>query len=134
METIVLIVHVLAAIAIIGLVLLQQGKGADAGASFGGSGASQTVFGSQGSSSFFGKMTAFFALVFFLTSFALAYVASNKAKEVSGQLDYVPTLEQTDDTVGFPELNDTAAPEVDATDADVNDTNSTTQSDLPVVE
>jgi protein translocase SecG subunit len=60
MEALVLVVHVLAAVAIIGLVLIQQGKGADAGASFGG-GASQTVFGSQGGGSFFGKLTAVFA-------------------------------------------------------------------------
>ena len=72
MEALVLVVHVLAAVAIIGLVLIQQGKGADAGASFGG-GASQTVFGSQGGGSFFGKLTAVFALVFFITSFGLAF-------------------------------------------------------------
>ncbi|MFT6405448.1 MAG: preprotein translocase subunit SecG, partial [Marinomonas primoryensis] len=54
MEALILVLHVLAAVAIIALVLLQQGKGADAGASFGGGGASQTVFGSQGGSSFFG--------------------------------------------------------------------------------
>ena len=76
MEALVLVVHVLAAVAIIGLVLIQQGKGADAGASFGG-GASQTVFGSQGGGSFFGKLTAVFALVFFITSFGLAFFASS---------------------------------------------------------
>jgi preprotein translocase subunit SecG len=103
MEALVLVVHVLAAIAIIGLVLLQQGKGADAGASFGG-GASQTVFGSQGGGSFFGKLTALFALVFFLTSFALAYVASQQARQVSGQLDYVPAVEEIQDTVTVPDL------------------------------
>ncbi|WP_438461932.1 preprotein translocase subunit SecG [Marinomonas sp. PE14-40] len=103
MEALVLVVHVLAAIAIIGLVLLQQGKGADAGASFGG-GASQTVFGSQGSGSFFGKLTALFALVFFLTSFGLAYVASQQAKQVSGQLDFVPAVEEIQDTVTVPDL------------------------------
>ncbi|MGB0943560.1 MAG: preprotein translocase subunit SecG [Marinomonas sp.] len=103
MEALVLVVHVLAAIAIIGLVLLQQGKGADAGASFGGS-ASQTVFGSQGGGSFFGKLTALFALVFFLTSFGLAYVASQQAKQVSGQLDFVPAVEEIQDTVTVPDL------------------------------
>ena len=76
MEALVLVVHVLAAVAIIGLVLIQQGKGADAGASFGG-GASQTVFGSQGGGSFFGKLTAVFALVFFITSFGLAFFEKN---------------------------------------------------------
>jgi preprotein translocase subunit SecG len=104
MEALILVLHVLAAIAIIALVLLQQGKGADAGASFGGGGASQTVFGSQGGSSFFGKMTAFFALVFFLTSFGLAFYASQQAKSVSGALDYVPSAPQVEETVGLPEL------------------------------
>lgn len=103
METLILVVHVLAAILIIALVLLQQGKGADAGASFGG-GASQTVFGSQGGSSFFGKMTAVFALLFFLTSFGLAFFASEQAKNISGVLDYVPSASQVDETVELPEL------------------------------
>lgn len=105
MEALVLVVHVLAAAAIIGLVLIQQGKGADAGASFGG-GASQTVFGSQGGSSFFGRMTALFALIFFLTSFGLAYVASQKAKEISGELNLVPLATEVDPVVPeMPELN-----------------------------
>ncbi|SBS27832.1 Protein-export membrane protein SecG [Marinomonas aquimarina] len=103
MEALVLVVHVLAAVAIIGLVLIQQGKGADAGASFGG-GASQTVFGSQGGGSFFGKLTAVFALVFFLTSFGLAFFASEQAKTVDGGLDFVPNASQVEETVEMPEL------------------------------
>ncbi|ADZ90251.1 preprotein translocase subunit SecG [Marinomonas mediterranea] len=106
MEALILVVHVLAAVAIIALVLLQQGKGADAGASFGG-GASQTVFGSQGGSSFFGRMTAFFALVFFLTSFGLAYVASEKAKSVSGALDFVPQAPVVESEDSLPQLDTT---------------------------
>lgn len=78
METIVLVLHVLTALGIIALILLQQGKGAVAGASF-GAGASQTVFGSQGSGSFFARMTGIFAVVFFATSFGLAIIAKNKA-------------------------------------------------------
>ena len=78
MENIVIVVHVLVALAIIGLVLLQQGKGAETGASFGG-GASQTVFGSQGGGSFFAKVTAVLAVVFFVTSFSLAVIAKKKA-------------------------------------------------------
>ena len=105
MEALILVLHVLAAVVIIALVLLQQGKGADAGASFGG-GASQTVFGSQGGGSFFGKMTAVFALVFFLTSFGLAYFASEQAKSVSGALDFVPSAPQVEETVGLPEIGD----------------------------
>ncbi|WP_257254773.1 MULTISPECIES: preprotein translocase subunit SecG [unclassified Endozoicomonas] len=82
METIVLIVHVLASAAVIGLILLQQGKGAEAGASF-GSGASQTVFGSQGTGNFMSRTTAILATVFFVTSFALAMVARQKADSIS---------------------------------------------------
>ncbi len=105
MESLILIVHVLAAVAIVALVLLQQGKGADAGAAFGGgSGASQTVFGSQGGSSFFGRLTAFCALVFFLTSFALAFVSSEKAGHVSGSLDFIPTAVEHTESVDIPQL------------------------------
>ncbi len=79
MEKIFLMVHILAAIAIIALILMQQGKGASAGASFGG-GASQTVFGSEGSGNFFTRATSLFALVFFCTSFGLAVIAKNSVR------------------------------------------------------
>ncbi len=82
MENVILIVHVLLAAAIVALVLLQQGKGAEAGASFGG-GASQTVFGSQGSTSFLGRLTAVMAAGVFATSFALAVFAKDKASSVN---------------------------------------------------
>ncbi len=72
METVILIIHVLAALSLIGLILLQQGKGADMGAAF-GSGASSTVFGSQGSASFLTRSTAILATIFFLTSLTLGY-------------------------------------------------------------
>lgn len=81
METVILIVHVLLAAAIIGLILLQQGKGAEAGASF-GAGASQTVFGSTGSGNFLSRMTAVVAAGIFATSFVLAIYAKNKAESV----------------------------------------------------
>ncbi len=81
METILLIVHVLIGASVIGLVLIQQGKGADAGASFGG-GASQTVFGSAGAGSFLVKLTAGLAALFFATSLGLAVIAQQKAKAV----------------------------------------------------
>jgi len=77
-ETIVIVFHLLAALGVVALVLLQQGKGAEAGASF-GSGASATVFGSQGSSTFLSRVTAILATVFFLTSLGLGYVATEKA-------------------------------------------------------
>jgi preprotein translocase subunit SecG len=80
MESLIIIVHVLAAIGITGLVLLQQGKGADMGASF-GSGASQTLFGSVGSSNALTKSTAWLAIIFFATSLGLALIAKQRATQ-----------------------------------------------------
>tara|TARA_Y100000817_G_scaffold308698_1_gene296815 strand:- start:48 stop:365 length:318 start_codon:yes stop_codon:yes gene_type:complete len=77
MQTIILIIHVLLAISLIILILVQHGKGADAGAAF-GSGASSTVFGAKGSATFLTKLTTVIALTFFITSLSLAYFASNK--------------------------------------------------------
>lgn len=71
-QTILLVIQVISAIALIGLILVQHGKGADAGASFGG-GASQTVFGSSGSGNFLTKSTNILAMIFFATSLLLAY-------------------------------------------------------------
>jgi len=82
METIVLIIHVLLAAAVIALILLQQGKGAEAGASF-GAGASQTVFGSTGSGNFLSRLTGLVAAGIFVTSFVLAVYAKNQASSVS---------------------------------------------------
>ncbi|NOX27907.1 MAG: preprotein translocase subunit SecG [Gammaproteobacteria bacterium] len=82
MITILLLIHVVIAIALVGLVLLQHGKGADAGAAF-GSGASQTVFGSQGSGSFLTRTTAILATVFFVTSLMLAYLSVGKVTSSS---------------------------------------------------
>ena len=79
MEKLVLIIHSISALAIIALILLQQGKGAAAGASF-GSGASQTVFGSDGGGSFFTRATAVFATIFFVLSIVLAVMAKNHSK------------------------------------------------------
>ena len=78
MESIIIFVHVIAAIAITGLVLIQQGKGADMGASF-GSGSSQTIFGSSGSGNVLSKSTSIIAVVFFITSLGLAVVARQQA-------------------------------------------------------
>jgi len=74
----IVVIHVIVAIAIVGLVLLQQGKGADAGASF-GAGASQTVFGASGSGNFLVRATTVAATIFFVTSLALAITARNQA-------------------------------------------------------
>ena len=78
METIVVVVHVIVAIGIVGLVLLQQGKGADAGASF-GAGSSQTVFGASGTGNFLVRATTVGATIFFITSLALAVFAKNQS-------------------------------------------------------
>jgi preprotein translocase subunit SecG len=78
LETVVIVVHLLAALGLVALVLLQQGKGADAGASF-GAGASGTVFGSQGSATFLSRFTAVLAAVFFVTSLGLGFFAKDKA-------------------------------------------------------
>ena len=77
--TLILTVHVLVALAIIFLVLLQHGKGADMGAAF-GSGSSGSLFGATGSANFLSRTTAALAVVFFLTSLGLAYVATHKPK------------------------------------------------------
>ena len=78
MENLVTIIHVLAAAGVIGLVLLQHGKGADMGAAF-GSGASGSLFGVSGSTNFLSKATAACVTVFFITSLTLAYLASHRA-------------------------------------------------------
>jgi preprotein translocase subunit SecG len=80
MKEILLVIHMLTAVAIIGLVLLQQGKGADMGAAFGG-GASQTLFGSRGSATFLSRTTGILAAIFFATSLALAVVYSRQSGE-----------------------------------------------------
>jgi preprotein translocase subunit SecG len=77
--SLVLVVHILAAIGVIGLVLVQHGKGADMGAAF-GSGASGSLFGATGSANFLSRATAVLATVFFVTSLSLAYLASSKPK------------------------------------------------------
>jgi preprotein translocase subunit SecG len=83
MEILILVLHVLAALGIIGLVLLQHGKGADVGAAF-GSGASGSVFGATGSANFLSRATAILAVVFFLTSMGLTYFSSRTAPESAG--------------------------------------------------
>ena len=79
MEQIILVIHIIVAIGLIGLILLQQGKGAEVGASF-GSGASQTLFGSQGSGNFLTRATAILVTVFFITSLALGFLSAHRAK------------------------------------------------------
>ena len=77
---IVLTIHLIIAVALVALVLVQHGKGADAGANFGGGGTSQSVFGSGGSANFLSRLTAIVATLFFITSLVLAYIANEQAK------------------------------------------------------
>lgn len=111
MEKLVLIIHSISALAIIVLILLQQGKGAAAGASF-GSGASQTVFGSDGGSSFFTRATAIFATIFFVLSIALAVMAKNHSKVAVQGLPTVPAAAQQAPapTTDVPATQNQAAP------------------------
>ena len=116
MEQFILIFHFVVAVALIGLILIQQGKGAEAGASF-GAGASQTVFGSSGGWNFFSKTTALLATVFFVTSVSLAVIAKNRT--VVSDID-LPVLEQVTPETAV----ESTIPEVDSEAGSV----------LPVVE
>lgn len=89
----IMIIHVLAAICVIGLVLVQQGKGATMGAAF-GSGASQTVFGSRGSGSFLLKLTIGFIALFFITSIGLNRLAVSAARKQETIILPVPTAKK----------------------------------------
>jgi len=79
MDTLVLVIHVIAGLAIVGLVLLQHGKGADVGAAF-GSGSAGSVFGSSGSANFLSRATGITAAVFFLTSLGLTYLSASRTE------------------------------------------------------
>ncbi len=98
-----LITHTLVALTIIALVLLQRGKGADAGAAF-GAGASGTVFGARGSGSFFSRATAVLATAFFATSLTLAYLSSQHSTQTESLLETAPVVEEQVDEE--PVLND----------------------------
>jgi preprotein translocase subunit SecG len=116
MEQFILVFHFVVAVALIGLILIQQGKGAEAGASF-GAGASQTVFGSAGGWNFFSKTTAVLATVFFVTSVSLAVVAKNRT--VVSDID-LPILEQV--------------PAENAVDSPIPEIDSEAETALPVIE
>ena len=113
MEKFILIFHFVIAVSLIGLILLQQGKGAEAGASF-GSGASQTVFGSSGGWNFFSKATALLSTVFFVTSVSLAVIAKDKTivKDV-----LLPELE----SISTQSLETTDIPGLDAREENLSD-------------
>ncbi len=88
-QTVVLVTHVLIAVLIVGLVLLQRGKGAEAGAAF-GAGASGTVFGARGSANFLSRSTAVLATMFFLSSLTLAFFSGQRSEPASLMEQVVP--------------------------------------------
>ncbi len=98
-ETVLLIVHLLVAVGIIGLVLIQHGKGADAGAAFGAGaagGASGSVFGAKGSSNFLSRSTGILAAVFFATSLTLAYTSKSTSSQDESLMDNVQDAQTTE--------------------------------------
>ena len=125
MESIVIIIHVVVAVVIVGLVLLQQGKGADAGASF-GAGASQTVFGSSGSGNFLVRATTVAAVLFFVTSLALAIFARENASRTATGGDLPSVVE------GLPSQAP-AGDDLPSLDVDGVDGAAPAQSDLPAL-
>jgi len=122
----VLIAHTLIALLIIVLVLLQRGKGADAGAAF-GAGASGTVFGARGSSSFFSRATAVCATLFFVSSLTLAYLSSQSSTAPSSLLENAPVVETQEESV--PE-SAPAAPDSDMPSLETSED----EAELPVIE
>jgi preprotein translocase subunit SecG len=100
MYQVIIVVHVLLGFGVIGLVLMQQGKGADAGAAF-GTGSSGSVFGAQGAASFLSRATAILATLFFMTSLGLAVI--NGKQGAAYDLMSAPKAEQ--DTLGVPDVN-----------------------------
>ena len=117
METLILILHVLAALCVIGLVLLQHGKGADMGAAF-GSGSAGSLFGSSGSANFLSRTTGVLAAVFFLTSLGLTYVSSHKGRPEGVMSTHQESPVEPAKSVPVP---GTAAPQPSGGDSKVND-------------
>ena len=111
MYGILLVIHVIIACALIALILVQQGKGAQAGAAF-GSGASQTVFGSQGSGNFLTRATAILVTIFFITSLGLGYMATTRSnpKDLDELIKKVQPKEQP--TATKPSVEDNEIPMV----------------------
>ncbi len=115
LQTLLLVLQVVCALALIGFILIQHGKGADAGAAF-GSGASTTVFGSQGSGNFLTKITTALVLVFLINSLVLAWLAKERsieARQLNLNIETTvieqPAEEPGDITVDIP----TGVPELD---------------------
>ena len=109
MSTILIIVHVIVCVALIMIVLLQTGKGADMGAAFGGGG-SQTLFGSTGASTFLSKATTGAAIVFMLTSLALAYLSSHRTADSIIKSTPAPVEQSAPATQGGTATQESSAP------------------------
>ena len=101
MNQLLLVIQILVAVGLIALVLLQQGRGADAGAAFGGGGAG-TVFGSRGPATLLTRLTAIFAAVFFVNSIGLAYFARERSLETGSVMERVETGARTEIPVELP--------------------------------
>ncbi len=119
LQTLLFVLQVLVAVALIGFILIQHGKGADAGAAF-GSGSSSTVFGSQGSGGFMVKVTTALAVVFLLNSLALGYLATQQIKSAPTSLLDQPGLDLRQEIVedDIPVVTEEVAP---AEDSDLPD-------------
>jgi len=117
LHTVLLILHIVLAISLISLILLQQGRGATAGAAF-GSGASSTVFGARGSASFLTRTTAALAFVFFSNSFLLAYLAT---RTVEPQSVMEQQLEIERPTPADPDVDTSSVPPLPDKPADLPD-------------
>jgi preprotein translocase subunit SecG len=113
--SVILVLHILVALGVISLVLLQHGKGADMGAAF-GSGASGSLFGATGSANFLSRTTAVLAAIFFVTSLSLAYIASNKPKTTGSVMQDAVTSEpvQVPASASVPNTAETLKSSVDS--------------------
>ena len=111
-----LVIHIVLALAIIGLILLQHGKGAEVGAAF-GSGASQTLFGSRGSATFLTKLTTVFAACFAVTSLSMAYMATNNSTAEKSILDIIEEVQKAEELPTIPaQVDNTGKADAQATD------------------
>lgn len=130
MESIILVIHTLIALALIGLVMMQQGKGASMGAAFGGGGASQTFMGSSGSGSVLTRVTSILAFLFFITSFSLAVFAKQRAEQSLDtgipSIDNAPITEQTS---GLGDIPSSDIPAIEISDPSSNES-----SDIPAAD
>ncbi len=115
---ILVISHIFLCVGLIGLILIQHGKGADAGAAF-GSGASATVFGSQGAASFLTRATAVLATTFFVTSLTLAYFSIQRIEPKSVIEELAPKTEVTSEIPGVQTENNSELPQ-EQTQPDAN--------------